>query len=217
MRFPMPIAVVVSSFVLGMAASAGADIYRCKRADGTQHYTNVREQGGRCQVVVRGSKKSKSKGGAKKSGGPSKKKATGTRTKDPIRYTRYNNLIAEAAQLYQLPYSFIRAVMRVESDFNPTVVSHAGAMGLMQLMPKTARSMGVSNPFDVRQNILGGARYLRILANRFKGDLILTVAAYNAGETAVEKYNGIPPYKETQRYVRRVLKHYYAYRSETAP
>ena len=216
MRFPMSIAVVVASFVLGMAASAGADIYRCKRADGTQHYTNVREQGGRCQVVVRGSKKSKSKGSAKKSGGWSKK-ATGTRTKDPIRYTRYNHLIGEAAQLYQLPHSFIRAVMRVESDFNPAVVSRAGAMGLMQLMPKTARSMGVSDPFDVRQNILGGARYLRILANRFKGDLILTVAAYNAGELAVEKYNGIPPYKETQRYVRRVLKHYYVYRSETAP
>ena len=126
MRFPMPIAVVVSSFVLGMAASAGADIYRCKRADGTQHYTNVREQGGRCQVVVRGSKKSKSKGSAKKSGGPSKK-ATGTRTKDPIRYTRYNNLIAEAAQLYQLPYSFIRAVMRVAHA--PGVGAEAGGAG----------------------------------------------------------------------------------------
>ena len=113
----------------------------------------------------------------------------------------------------QMPEPFIRAVMRVESDFNPTVVSRAGAMGLMQLMPKTARSMGVADPFDARQNILGGARYLRILANRFKGDLVLTVAAYNAGEGAVEKYNGIPPYKETQRYVRRVLKHYYAYRS----
>ena len=112
---------------------------------------------------------------------------------------------------------FIRAVMRVESDFNPTVVSRAGAMGLMQLMPKTARSMGVSDPFDARQNILGGARYLRILANRFKGDLVLTVAAYNAGEGAVEKYDGIPPYKETQRYVRRVLKHYYAYRAGSAP
>ena len=90
-------------------------------------------------------------------------------------------------------------------------------MGLMQLMPMTAQSMGVSDPFDARQNILGGARYLRILANRFSGDLVLTVAAYNAGENAVEKYNGIPPYEETQRYVRRVLKHYYAYRTESAP
>jgi len=97
------------------------------------------------------------------------------------------------------------------------VVSRAGAMGLMQLMPLTARSMGVFDPFDPRQNILAGARYLRILANRFKGDLVLTVAAYNAGEGAVDKYEGIPPYKETQRYVRRVLKHYYAYRGGSTP
>ncbi|MDH3728193.1 MAG: lytic transglycosylase domain-containing protein [Myxococcales bacterium] len=215
MRFSVPFAVVVASFALGTTSSADADIYRCKRADGTQHYTNVREQGRRCQVVVRASKKSRARGSAKKS--PSTTRESAKRgTKDPDRYTRYNNLITEAAQVYQLPNSFIRAVMRVESNFNPTVVSRAGAMGLMQLMPRTARSMGVSDPFDVRQNVLGGARYLRILANRFKGDLILTVAAYNAGEAAVEKYEGIPPYQETQRYVRRVLKHYYAYRSETS-
>ena len=215
MRFSVPFAVVVASVALGTAASAGADIYRCKRADGAQHYTNVREKGGRCQVVVRASRKSRAKGSSKKS--PSATRKPTKRGKDPERHTRYNNLITEAAQVYQLPYSFIRAVMRVESNFNPTVVSRAGAMGLMQLMPKTARSMGVSDPFDVRQNILGGARYLRILANRFKGDLILTVAAYNAGEAAVDKHGGIPPYQETQRYVRRVLKHYYTYRSETAP
>lgn len=216
MRFPLRLAVAVACAVLWTAASANADIYRCKRADGTQHYTNVREQGRRCQVVVRASKKSRAKGSTKKARSSSNHgKRRGT--KDPGRYTRYNNLITEAAQLYQLPQSFIRAVMRVESNFNPTVVSRAGAMGLMQLMPKTARSMGVSDPFDVRQNVLGGARYLRILANRFKGDLILTVAAYNAGEAAVDKYEGIPPYQETQRYVRRVLKHYYAYRSETSP
>ncbi len=216
MRFSLPFAVVLASFALGTAASAGADIYRCKRADGTQHYTNVREQGRRCQVVVRASKKSRAKRSARKSpstAGPPTKR----HTRHPERHMRYDNLITEAAQVYQLPHSFIRAVMHVESNFNPTVVSRAGAMGLMQLMPKTARSMGVSDPFDVRQNVLGGARYLRILANRFKGDLILTVAAYNAGEAAVDKYEGIPPYQETQRYVRRVLKHYYAYRSETSP
>ena len=204
----------VLCLVVGTTASARADIYRCRRADGTQHYTNIREPGRRCQLVVRSSKKSK----------PSAKKpSSGTRatsssgSKDPVRYSRYDGLIGDAARLYQLPESFIRAVMRVESDFNPSVVSRAGAMGLMQLMPKTARSMGVSDPFDARQNIHGGARYLRILANRFKGDLVLTVAAYNAGEGAVEKYGGIPPYKETQRYVRRVLKHYYSYRSESTP
>jgi soluble lytic murein transglycosylase-like protein len=204
----------VAGLIVGAATPAYADIYRCKRADGTHHYTNIREPGRRCELVVRGSRKSKSK---PKASGKKKEASSSSRSSDPARYNRYNGLIGEAANLYQLPVSFIRAVMRVESDFNPTVVSRAGAMGLMQLMPKTARSMGVSDPFDARQNILGGARYLRILANHFKGDLVLTVAAYNAGEGAVQKYNGIPPYKETQRYVRRVLKHYYAYRSESTP
>jgi len=207
----------VGCLLIGTTGSARADIYRCKRSDGTLHYTNVREPGRRCQLVVRGSKKSKARASGNKASGKKMKPATSSASKDPARYRRYDGLIDEAAKLYQLPEPFIRAVMRVESDFNATVVSRAGAMGLMQLMPKTARSMGVSDPFDARQNILGGARYLRILANRFKGDLVLTVAAYNAGEGAVQKYNGIPPYKETQRYVRRVLKHYYAYRSRSAP
>lgn len=210
-------AATLTGLIASAAAPARADIYRCRRADGTQHYTNIREPGRRCQLVVRSSKSSKaSKPKTGKKSAASKAKS-GSRSKDPARYRRYDGLIDEAAQLYQLPDSFLRAVMRVESDFNPTVVSRAGAMGLMQLMPKTARSMGVADPFDVRQNILGGARYLRILANRFKGDLVLTVAAYNAGEGAVQKYNGIPPYKETQRYVRRVLRHYYAYRGGSAP
>jgi len=206
----------VACLLVGTATPARADIYRCKRTDGTQHYTNVREPGRRCQLVVKSSKKAKPKPASTKTS-PGTKSTGGSRSKDPARYSRYNSLIGEAARLYQLPESFIRAVMRVESDFNPSVVSRAGAMGLMQLMPKTARSMGVSDPFDPRQNIHGGARFLRVLANRFKGDLVLTVAAYNAGQGAVEKYNGIPPYKETQRYVRRVLKHYYAYRGESTP
>ena len=202
-----------AGLIFGLTTHSHADIYRCKRSDGTLHYTNMREPGRGCQLVVRGSTKTKSRQKPASKRGS----ATGSTARaDAARYHRYDTLIEEAAHLYQLPQPFIRAVMRVESDFNPTVVSPAGAMGLMQLMPKTARSMGVSDPFDVRQNILGGARYLRILANRFKGDLVLTVAAYNAGEHAVQKYDGIPPYKETQRYVRRVLKHYYAYRDAAA-
>ncbi len=90
-------------------------------------------------------------------------------------------------------------------------------MGLMQLMPRTAASMGVRDPFDPRQNILGGARYLRVLANKFNGDLVLTIAAYNAGEGAVVRYHGVPPYAETRRYVQRVLRYYYAFRSAMRP
>jgi soluble lytic murein transglycosylase-like protein len=204
----------VATFIMSTASSVQADIYRCKRPNGVHHYTNIREPGRRCELVVRGSSRSRSS--AKKKSAAARK-PSGRGFRDHARYSRYDALIDEAAQLYQLPESFIRAIMRVESDFNLTVVSRAGAMGLMQLMPTTAQSMGVSDPFDARQNILGGARYLRILANRFSGDLVLTVAAYNAGERAVEKYNGIPPYEETQRYVRRVLKHYYAYRSRSTP
>ena len=125
---------------------------------------------------------------------------------------RYDAFIREGAVLYRLPEAFVRAVMRVESNFYPDAVSHRGAMGLMQLMPGTATAMGVLDAFDARQNVLGGTRFLRVLANSFGGDLVRTIAAYNAGPGAVQRYNGIPPYAETRRYVQRVLTHYYEYR-----
>ena len=109
----------VAGLIVGTAVPAHADIYRCKRADGTQHYTNIREPGRRCQLVVRSSKKSKPKASAKKKGSGTKSTSGSRSTRDPARYSRYNSLIGEAARLYQLPESFIRAVMRVESDFNP--------------------------------------------------------------------------------------------------
>ncbi len=190
--------------VLFAVTPVRADIYECRGSDGSTHFTNVREQGARCRLIVRSSDTARRREG--------RQPRTSRAPRDPQRYQRFDAYIAEAAQLYQLPVTFLRAVMRVESDFNPTVVSHAGAIGLMQLMPRTAASMGVQDAFDPRQNILGGARYLRILANLFNGDLVLTVAAYNAGEGAVMRYRGIPPYAETQRYVRRVLDHYYRFR-----
>jgi soluble lytic murein transglycosylase-like protein len=120
--------------------------------------------------------------------------------------------LLEAAALYQLPASYLCAVAQVESRFDPYVVSVDGAAGVMQLMPFTARKMGVLNPFDARQSVLGGARFLRVLANQWNGDLERTTAAYNAGSGAVTKYGGVPPYTETQRYVRKVLRLYRAYR-----
>ncbi|MEZ4470285.1 MAG: lytic transglycosylase domain-containing protein [bacterium] len=125
---------------------------------------------------------------------------------------RYAPAVKAAARHYSLPEALIFAVMKTESNFYPEVVSNKGAQGLMQLMPGTATEMGVSDAFDPTQNINGGARYLRILANKFEGDLVLTLSAYHAGGGAVDSVGGIP-YSQTAEYVRRVLNHYYAYQN----
>lgn len=116
----------------------------------------------------------------------------------------YNDAIAEAADLYSLDPDLIRAIIRAESAFDVFAVSSAGAQGLMQLMPAVAEELDVIDPFDPRQNILGGARYLRWLLDRHHGNLELAVASYNAGPGAVDRYNGIPPFRETVNYVESV-------------
>jgi hypothetical protein len=116
----------------------------------------------------------------------------------------FDDHIQAAATAHGISEELIRAIIQVESQFDRLAVSTAGARGLMQLMPATARSLGVTDSFDARQNIFGGARYLRQLLHRYAGDVSLAAAAYNAGEGAVAKYNGIPPYRETQGYVRKV-------------
>ncbi|MBW2734981.1 MAG: lytic transglycosylase domain-containing protein [Deltaproteobacteria bacterium] len=138
------------------------------------------------------------------------------RRRSPSRYTAYDLHIRQAAGLYHMPEALVRAVIRVESDYDPRAVSRVGASGLMQMMPATARGMGVTDSFNPRQNIFGGTRFLRVLANRFSGDLVLTIAAYHAGPGAVRKYKGIPPYRTTQRYVRMVLAQYYRFRAKLA-
>lgn len=115
--------------------------------------------------------------------------------------------ILDAAQKYDLPVNLITSVIRAESNFDVKAVSRAGAQGLMQLMPATARELGVNNPFDITENIDAGSRYLRKMLDSFEGNLKLALAAYNAGPEAVLKYGGkVPPYRETQQYVKRVLK-----------
>jgi soluble lytic murein transglycosylase-like protein len=117
--------------------------------------------------------------------------------------------IDRAAKIYNIPAELIRAVIAVESAGDTAAVSHRGAVGLMQLMPETAGQMYVEDPVDPAQNIMGGTRYLRQLANDFGGDMVLVLAAYNAGPEAVRRYKGVPPFDETRQYVKKVLDRYY--------
>ena len=116
----------------------------------------------------------------------------------------YEHLIQEAAARYNLDANLIRAVMRAESAFNPQAVSSVGAQGLMQLMPGLSTQLGVTDPFDPRQNIMAGARYLRQLLDAHRGNIRLTLASYNAGPGNVKRYKGVPPFEETRNYVRKI-------------
>jgi soluble lytic murein transglycosylase-like protein len=131
----------------------------------------------------------------------------------PRNYAVFEEIISEAATRHGLDPDLIRAIIQIESGGIPDARSSKGAIGLMQLMPETSLNLAVSNPFDPKANIWGGTKYLSQLLERFRGNLVLTLAAYNAGPEKVEKYGGIPPYPETRRYVRNVLNQWQKYRS----
>ncbi len=133
-------------------------------------------------------------------------------------YGRYSanieSCIEEASRLHGVSRPLLRAVIKVESDFNPRAVSKKGAVGLMQIMPFNFKLLSIDDPYDPWQNIMGGAKYLKFMLNRFDNDLSLSLAAYNAGPNAVEKYGRIPPYPETTNYVRKVLYYYSSYKGQ---
>lgn len=134
--------------------------------------------------------------------------ATGVQAGNTSIANDFKQIIEKAATTYGVPTKLIESVIQHESSFNPNAISRAGATGLMQLMPSTAKFLGVANPLNPEQNIMGGTKYLSQLMKKYDGNISMTLAAYNAGPGNVAKYGGIPPFKETQNYVKKVLNTY---------
>jgi len=192
------IAVAVAALVLGAADA---------RAEQEHHLRTWMDKNGVVHMTLGPSAKARAKA-QKLSLTP----RSGEKT-EHVRDTReWDEAITSAATKYKIPEELVRAVIVAESNFNPDAISHAGAHGLMQLMPGTGAAMYVRDLHDPVQNIHGGTRYLRILANMFDGDIIKTVAAYNAGPEAVKRAKGVPSFAETQTYVKRVIKLYRIYK-----
>jgi transglycosylase-like protein with SLT domain/uncharacterized protein DUF4124 len=185
------IAVSALSMFVAVAQPVRADVYMYKDKQGVLTFTNVPNHTGYKRIL-------KDTGGSL--GG-------GTATS-----AAFDELIRSASGRYNVDPDLIRAVIKTESDFNTNARSNKGAMGLMQLMPETARLHNVADAYDPNANVEGGVRHLRMLLERYQGDLELSLAAYNAGAGAVEKHGGIPPYNETREYVRKVLRYYDAFR-----
>jgi soluble lytic murein transglycosylase-like protein len=190
----------LSLAVLGPAGEASAQsFYRYIAPDGAVHFTNVPSGDGRFQRVrltPRGVTRSR----------------IDLEARPPL-YHRLDGTIVQVARAYGIQPGLVKAVIAAESNFDTRARSRKGAMGLMQLMPTTAREMGVLEPYEPRANILGGTRYLRLMLDRY-GDVRRALAAYNAGPSAVDRHRGIPPYRETQDYVARVLDYYRSYDRE---
>ena len=185
------IAVCFSMFLIP-APKVSADIYTAIDAEGVIHFTNVPTADKReYKLYLR--EKGENRNLVQGSG-------------------KYDALIRKAADRYDLDFSLVKAVIHVESGFNPRAVSKKGAKGLMQIMPENFERLNVADPFNPSQNIMGGARYLNRMIRRYGDTLSLALAAYNAGPSAVDRYESIPPFPETRRYVKKVMKAYSMYK-----
>jgi soluble lytic murein transglycosylase-like protein len=192
---------LIATLLAASAAAAHSQIYSYVDADGLRHYTDVPDNN-RYRLLILS---------------PRDRTASGERYDAMLlaKAGRYDSIIEKAATAASVEPNLLRAVIVVESGFNSRAVSKRGAMGLMQLMPATATRFGVSNPYDPLQNVHAGARYLKFLIDRFGQDVRLALAAYNAGEDAVDRNGGqIPPFSETMAYVPRVLKIYQMLRNQ---
>jgi len=199
---------------------AHADIYSWTDEDGVQHFTNVKPKGGgqaKWKKVLTSEPEKGSKASAQRGSCPRCDKVTAT-DNSPERFHRYDQYIYEAAALYKIPVPLIRAIIKVESDYDTKVVSAMDCKGLMQVHPAVEVDMGVQGDiFDPRTNIMAGTRLLRWLANRVDGDLVLTIAGYHAGLGSLAKYGyTVPPYEYTRKYLKMVLDRYYHYKTEEA-
>lgn len=180
------------AFCLVATPASFADIYKYVDENGVIHFTNVPTHG-KFKLILK---------------------------EKPVHFQlgpsfeKYDPLIWRTAEKYRVDYALVKAVIKAESNFNPAAISRVGARGLMQLMPGTAYALRVNDTFHPEDNIEGGVRYLRYLLDLFRGDLHLALAAYNAGERAVYRYRGIPPYQETRVYVKRVLRYFQKYSDE---
>ncbi|MGO9137437.1 MAG: transglycosylase SLT domain-containing protein [Syntrophales bacterium] len=173
--------------ILSIASPASADIYKYEDAQGVIHLTNVPTESGVKYVLIM------------------REKRILLDRKLGDNMSQYDDLIIKASEKHKIEPALIKAIIKAESNFNHRAVSPKGARGLMQLMPATASSLQVQDSFHPENNIEGGVRYLRYLLNYFNGNLPLALAAYNAGENAVIRHRGVPPYRETQVYIQRVL------------
>ena len=211
-RLPL---ILAFAFATAVAVPASAELYKYRGPDGEVIITSEKRSDLELLEVVESGPRVRRASQTPKRASTGKTPANHTpRPENAVprdqREAAFDDIIAEASEAYDVPFGFVKAVIRVESNFNPNAVSKSGAMGLMQLMPRTAASLNVTDAFDPRQNIYGGTKFLRILIDRYDGDINLILAAYNAGDAAVARYDGIP-YPKTRGYVASVFRWYQVY------
>jgi soluble lytic murein transglycosylase-like protein len=202
--------VLIAAMNLLQLSWSWADIYQYIDSEGVVHFTNTPTHG-KFKLIIKEELREREE---------RKEEVTKEELVQfaaDLPYEKFDPFIWRAAEKYGVNYALIKAIIKTESDFNPWAISKAGAKGLMQLMPKTAYTFQVKDSFHPEKNIEGGVRYLRYLIDLFPNNLYAVLAAYNAGENAVWRYRGVPPYQETRRFIQKVLHYFQYYHQEPKP